>query len=165
MLLQISLLLSLILVLNSCGGEEKACCPRPGVITLDFSSLPSNPLPALFSLDKVTCIRIYDEIKHLGNSLLCQGREEVPPGSGYWKDAALMLIFSQLPCNACSIITEVDGHGSEARIVATQQDGSTQTAVCPGGKQVLTLQADRDNPFTWIILSGQEAEWTKFRVE
>ena len=57
------------------------------------------------------------------------------------------------------------GHGHEARMLAFQQDGTTQAAVCPGGKQALTLQAAQDNPFTWVILSGQEAEWVKFRVQ
>jgi len=57
------------------------------------------------------------------------------------------------------------GHGHEARMLAFQQDGTTQATVCPGGKQALTLQAAQDNPFTWVILSGQEAEWLKFRAQ
>lgn len=161
----VSLVLVLTLVLNSCGGDAKVCCSEKGGIVLDFSSLPTSTLPAVFTLDKVTGIRIYNQVKRTCTSLLLLGREEVPPGSGNWKDAAIMLLFYQLPCQVCTITYEVHGHGYEARIVATQQNGTTQTAVCPGDRRVLTLHADRENPFTWVILSGQEAEWLKIRME
>ncbi len=162
-LVKVSLIAALTLVLDSCGGDEKVCSYTGG-ISLDFSSLPSEPL-VMFTIDQVDGIRIYDEIKHLDTSLWCRGREEVPPGSGNWKDAAVILLFYRLPCNVCKITTEAHGHGNEARIAATQRDGTTQTAVCPGDKRVLKLYARKDNPFIYAILSGQEAEWLGFRLE
>jgi hypothetical protein len=66
----------------------------------------------------------------------------------------------------CVITADVHGHGNEARIVAAQRDGTTQTAVCPGDKKVLKLNAaTKDNPFIYAILSGQEAEWLSFKLE
>ncbi|NIM16705.1 MAG: hypothetical protein GTO45_32345 [Candidatus Aminicenantes bacterium] len=162
---QVSLVLVLTLVLNNCGGDEKVCSSETGGINLNFSSLPAGSPLVMFTVDKVDGIRIYDEIKHVGTSLWCRGGEEVPPGSGNWKDAAVMLLFSKLPCYVCAITAEVHGHGNEAHIVATQRDGTTQTAVCPGNKKVLTLNATKNNPFIYAILSGQEAEWIKFRLE
>ena len=165
-LVPVSLIVSLTLVLNSCNTrDEKVCCSGTGGITLDISSLPAGPLPAVFNVDNVTGNRIYNQVKRTGASLRCLGREEFPPGSGNWKDAAVMLLFSQLPCRVCTITFEVHGHDNEARIVATQRDGTTQTALCPGDRRVLALYAGRDNPFTWVILSGQEAEWLKIRLE
>jgi hypothetical protein len=164
---QVSLIAALVmisLVFNSCGTDEKECRDAGG-INLDFSHLPSGFLPAVFTVDKVTGIRIYDRVKRAGSSLWLTGIEEFPPGSGNKKDAAVMLLFSQLPCHVSAITAEVHGHGSEARIMATQRDGTTQTTVCTGGRQVLTLNATRDNPFIWVILSGQEAEWLKFQLE
>jgi hypothetical protein len=161
---QICQVAALIFLLNGCRGDEKARRDEGG-INLDFSQLPSGLLPAVFTVDKVTGIRIYDNVKRVGSSLWLIGREEVPPGSGNKKDAAVMLLFSQLPCNVSVITSEAHGHGSEARIVAAQRDGATQTAVCSGGKQLLTLNAARDNPFIWVILSGQDVEWIKFKLE
>ncbi|UCH93713.1 MAG: hypothetical protein JSV88_26070 [Candidatus Aminicenantes bacterium] len=162
---QVSLILVLMLVLNNCdnGRDTKVCCSQTGGISLDFSSLPGGNL-VMFTVDKVVGIRIYDEIKRQGTSLLCVGSEEVPPGSGNWKDAAVMLMFCRLSCSVCKITTEAHGHGPEARIVATRKDGTTQTAVCRDRK-VLTLDATRDNPFIYAILSGQEAEWLSFKLE
>jgi hypothetical protein len=166
-IVQVSIILSLTLVLNSCSdGDEKVCCSETGGISLDFSSLPVGAPLVMFTVDKVVGIRIYDEIKLQGTSLWCEGREEVPPGSGNWEDAAVMFLFCRLPCSVCAITAEVHGHGNEARIVATQLDGTTQTAVCPGNKKVLKLNAaTRDNPFIYAILSGQEAEWLRFKLE
>ncbi len=161
----ICLIAVLILVPSSCGNDEKVCCTRAGKSALHFSQLPLAPLPTVFTVDKVTAIRLYGEIKREGTSLRLRGWQEVPPGSGNKKDAALMLLFSQLSCRVCAVTAEVHGHGNEARIVATQRDGTTQTAVCSGGKQILTLDATRDNPFIWVIISGQEAEWLFFRLE
>ena len=164
---QISLILALTLVLNSCHhGDEKVCCSETGGISLDFSSLPVGSPLVMFTVDNVVGIRIYDQVKREGTSLWCVGREEVPPGSGNWEDAAVMFLFSRLPCNVCVITAEVHGHGNEARIVAAQRDGTTQTAVCPGDQKVLKLNAaTKDNPFIYAILSGQEAEWISFRLE
>ncbi len=163
---QVSLILALTLVLNSChNGDEKVCCLATGGISIDFSSLPVGAPLVMFTVDKVDGIRIYNTIEHDGNSLWCRGSEEVPPGNGIWKDAAVMLLFHRLPCNVCVISTEVHGHGNEARIKATQRDGTTQTAVCPGDKRVLKLYATKDNPFIYAILTGQEAEWPGFRLE
>ncbi len=165
-LVKVSLITALSLVLNSCGGDEKVCSEtgETGGISLNFSSLPPWPL-VMFTIDQVDGIRIYDEIIREGTSLWCRGREEVPPGSGNWKDAAVILLFYRLPCNVCKITTEAHGHGNEARIAATQRDGTTQTAVCLGDKRVLKLYARKDNPFIYAILSGQEAEWLGFRLE
>lgn len=162
-LVQVSLVLVLTLVLNNCGGNVKVCGSETGGINLDFSSLPAGSPLVMFTVDKVLGIRIYDEIKRLGTSLWCRGGEQVGPGT--WEDAAVMLLFSKLSCNVCTIIVEVHGHGNEAHIVATQRDGTTQTAVCPGDKKVLTLNATKNNPFIYAILLGQEAEWIKFRLE
>jgi hypothetical protein len=162
---QVSLILTLLLVLNSCGADGKVCCSETGGIRLNFSSLPVGPLPAVFTVDKTDWIRIYDKIESTGASLWCRGGEEVPPGSGNWEDAAVMVLFHRLPCKVCKITVEVHGHGNEARIVAAQQDATTQTAVCPGDKRVLTLNAAKDNPFIYAILSGQEAEWPGFKLE
>lgn len=161
----VGLVVAFISVMAGCRGNKQVCCSETGGIALDFSSLPAGPLPAVFNVDKVTGIRVYDQVIRLGSSLRCRGRQEVPPGSGQRKDAAVMLLFTQLPCRVCLITAEVHGHGHEARLLAVQQDGTTQAAVCPGGKQVLTIQAAQDNPFTWVILSGQQAEWLKFRVQ
>ncbi len=161
---QVSLILSLALVLNSCGGDEKVCSETGG-IHLDFSSLPTGTQLVMFTVDKVVGIRIYDEIKHLGTSLWCRGREEVPSNSGIWEDSAVMLLFHRLPCNVCVITTEVHGHGHEARLVAAQRDGTTQTAVCPGNRRILKLYATKENPFIWAILSGQKAEWLGFQLD
>jgi len=160
-----ALVIASISVMDGCRRDEQVCCPGKGGISLAFSSLPPGPLPAVFNVDKVTGIRVYDRIERLGTSLWCLGKQEVPPNSGHWKDAAVMLLFSQLPCRVCLISATVHGHGHEARLLAVQQDGTTQAAVCPGGKQVLTLQSTRDNPFTWAILSGQKAEWFQFRLQ
>ncbi|MCP5108689.1 MAG: hypothetical protein GY950_35215 [bacterium] len=118
----------------------------------------------MFTVDKVDGIRIYNKIERAGTSLWCRGSEEVPPGSGNWKDAAVMLLFHKLPCNVCVISVEVDGHGPEARIAATQRDGTTQTAVSRD-RRALTLNAVVDNPFVSVVLSGQEAEWLSIRLE
>lgn len=160
---QISLIFVLTMFLNGCGGDGNSCCMEKGGINLDFSSLPAGPLPAVFTVDKVTGIRIYDEIKRIDTSLWCLGRIETNPGN--WKDAAVMLFFCKLPCNVCVIAAEVHGHGNEARLVAAQQDGTSLAAVCPGDKKVLTLNATKNNPFIYAILSGQEAEWISFKLE
>ena len=160
---QISLMVALTLFLNSCAGDETVCCSKTGGISLDFSSLPASTPLLMFTVNRVTGIRIYAEIKRKDTSLWCTGRVEAGPAN--WKDAAVMLLFCRLPCRVCAITAEVHGHGHEARIVATQQDGTTQTAVCPGDKKVLKLNATKDNPFVYAILSGQEAEWLHFRVE
>ena len=161
---QISLILVLLPALNSCDhGDENVCCSETGGIILDFSSLPVGTPLVMFTVDKVDGIRIYDVIKREDTSLFCRGSVEVSPG--IWEDAAVMLLFHRLSCNVCKITTEVHGHGPEARIVATQRDGTTQTAVCPGDNRVLTLNATHDNPFIYAILSGQEAEWIKIRLE
>jgi hypothetical protein len=161
---QVSLILVLLLALNSCNhADENVCCSGTGGINLDFSSLPMGTPLVMFTVDKVDGIRIYDEIKREGTSLRCEGRVEVSPG--IWKDAAVMLLFHRLSCNVCKITTKVHGHDHEARIAATQRDGTTQTAVCPGDNRVLTLNATQDNPFIYAILSGQEAEWITFRLE
>ena len=164
---QISLILVLMLVLNSCRhGGEKVCCSETGGISLDLSSLPVGTPLVMFTLDKVVGIRLYDEIKREGTSLWCRGSQEIPPGSGNWEDAAVMFLFCRLPCNVCVITAEVHGHGNEARIVAAQQDGTTHTAVCPGNQKVLKLNtATKDNPFIYAIFSGQEAEWISFKLE
>jgi hypothetical protein len=160
---QISLVLVLMLVLNNCRGDEKDCGSETGGIILDFSSLPAGSPLVMFTVNKVLGIRIYDVIIRLGNSLWCRGREQVDPVT--WEDAAVMLLFSKLSCNVYAITVEVHGHGNEAHIVATQQDGTTQTAVCPGDKKVLTLNATKKNPFIYVILLGQEAEWIKCQLE
>ena len=163
----VSLIAVLILVLNCCHhGDEKVCCSNTGGISLDFSSLPVGSPLVMFTVDKVVGIRIYDRIQRDGTSLWCRGSQEVPPGSGNWEDAAVMFLFCRLPCNVCAITAEVHGHGNEARIVATQRDGTTQTAVCPGNTKILKLNtATKDNPFIYAILSGQEAEWLSFKLE
>jgi hypothetical protein len=164
---QVSLILALILVLNSCHqGDEKVCCRDTGGINLDFSSLPVGTPLVMFTMDKVIGIRLHDRVKRDGTSLWCRGSQEVPPGSGNWEDAAVMFLFCRIACNVCVITAEVNGHGNETRIVATQQDGTTQTAVCPGNKKVLKLNAaTKDSPFIYAILSGQEAEWLSFKLE
>jgi hypothetical protein len=163
---QVSLILALTLVLNSCDhGDENVCCSATGGIGLDFSSLPMATPLVMFTVNKVDGIRIYNMIECTGNSLWCRGSEEIAPGCGIWKDAAVILLFHRLPCNVFVITTEVHGHGNESRIKATQRDGTTQTAVCPGDKRILKLFATKDNPFIYAILSGQEAEWHGFRLE
>ena len=161
----ICLILSLALFPTNCSDKEKICCTGTGGITLEVSILPAGFLPAVFTVDKVTGIRIYNQVKRSAASLWCLGSEEFPPGSGNRKDASVMLLFSQLPCRVCMITSEVHGHGHEARLVAAQSDGTTQTALCPGDRRVLSLHATRNNPFTWVILSGQEAEWLKIRLD
>jgi hypothetical protein len=165
--LQIFLILLLMLLLNSCSdGGEKVCCSNTGGINLNFSSLPVGFPLVMFTVDKVIGIRLYDQVKREGTSLWCVGRVEVPPGSGNWEDAAVMFLFSRLPCSVCAITAEVHGHGNEARIVATQRDGTTQTAVCPGDQKILKINAaTKDNPFIYAILSGGEAEWLSFKLE
>jgi hypothetical protein len=162
-----SLILALTLVMNSCSdGDEKACCSSTGGISLDFSSLPVGTPLVMFTVDNVVGIRLYDQVKRESNSLWCRGRQEIPPGSGNWEDAAVLFLFCRLPCNVCAITAEVHGHGNEARIVATQRDGTTHTAVCPGDQKVLKMNAaTKDNPFIYAILSGREAEWLSFRLE
>jgi len=164
---QVSLIMAIMLVLNSCNdGDERVCCRDKGGISLDFSSLPVGSPLVMFNVDKVVGIRLYDQVKRDGTSLWCRGSQEVPPGSGNWEDAAVMFLFCRLPCNVCAITAEVHGHGNEARIVAAQRDGTTQTAVCPGDKKILKLNAaTKDNPFIYAILSGQEAEWLNFKLE
>jgi len=162
---QISLITVLSLVMNNCTDGDEKVCSETGGIRLDFSSLATGTPLIMFTVDRVVGIRIYDEIKQLGTSLWCRGREEVPSNSGNWKDSAVMLLFHGLPCNVCMITTEVHGHGHEARLVAAQRDGTTQTAVCPGNRRVLKLYTTKENPFIWVILSGQEAEWLGFRLE
>ena len=162
---QISLIVVLTLALTSCGGDKGVCCSEIGRINLDFSTLPMGTPLVMFAVDKVVGIRIYEEIRCDGTSLWCVGKEEVPPNPGNWKDAAVMLLFSRLPCKVCTITAEVHGHGREARIAATQQDGTTHTTVCSGDKKVLKLNAAKSNPFIYAILSGQEAEWLSFRIE
>lgn len=159
---QISLIAALSLVMNSCcSGGERICCSETGGINLDFSSLPGGNL-VMFTVDRVVGIRIYDEIKREGSSLRCLGSREIAPGIR--KDAAVVLMFCRLSCNVCVISAEVHGHGPEARIAATQRDGTTQTAVCRD-RRLLTLHATQDNPFIYVILSGQEAEWLSFKLE
>jgi hypothetical protein len=119
----------------------------------------------MFAVDKVVGIRIYEEIKCDGTSLWCVGKEEAPPNPGNRKDAAVMLLFCKFSCSVCSLTTEVHGHGHEARIAATQRDGTTQPSVCPGDKKVLKLNATKENPFIYAILSGQKAEWLSLRIE
>jgi len=164
---QASLILALTLVLGSCSdGDERVCCSNTGGISLGFSTLPVGTPLAMFTVDKVVGIRLYDQVKRMGTSLWCVGSVEIPPGSGNLEDAAALLLFCRLPCNVCAITAEVHGHGNEARIAATQRDGTTQTAVCPGNKKVLKLNAaTKDNPFIYAILSGQEAEWLNFKLE
>ena len=166
-LVQVSLIIALILVLNSCtDGDEKVCCSETGGISLNFSSLPVGSPLVMFTVDRVVGLRIYDEIKYDGTSLWCRGSQEVPPGSGNREDAAVLFLFCRLPCNVCVITAEVHGHGNEARIVASQRDGTTQTALCPGNKKILKLNAaTKDNPFIYAILSGQEAEWISLKLE
>ncbi len=161
---QICLITLLTLVMSSCGCDKKVGCLDTGGINSDFSSLPPGPL-IIFTVDNVDGIRLYRLVKREGASLWCIGDEEVPPGSGNRKDAAVMLLFHRLPCKVSVITAEVHGHGHVARMVVTQPDGTTQTAICPGDKRVLTLHAEVDNPFIYAILSGQEAEWLKFRLE
>ena len=159
----LTLVILLAWITGSCTcGEKSGCCAGSGGINLDFSSLPTGTLPAVFTVDKVDGVRIYDEIRGGGASLWCHGSREVAPGN--WKDAAVMLLFGKLPCRVCTISAEVHGHGPEARLVAVQQDSSTQTAVCPGDQRVLTLKATVDNPFIYAILSGQEAQWLSFQL-
>lgn len=161
------LILLLIPVLNSCHhGDEKVGCSDEGGINLDFSSLPVGAPLVTFNVDQVVGIRMYDQIKREDTSLWCVGRQEVPPNSGNWVDSAVMLLFCKLSCNVLAITAEVHGHGNEACIKAAQRDGTTQTAVCPGNKKVLKINAaTKDNPFIYAILSGQEAEWLSFRLE
>jgi hypothetical protein len=162
----LSLILVLAVVLSSCQpGDKKACCLERGGISLDFSSLPLGTPLVMFTVNNLVGVRIHDRIYVEGTSLWCRGSEEVPPGSGHWQDAAVMLVFSRVSCRICALSAGVHGHGHEARIVATQQDGTTQTAVCPGNQRTLKLKATRDNPFIYAILSGQEAEWLSFRLE
>lgn len=165
--IQASLILALMLVLNSCHhGDKKVCCSNTGGINLDFSSLPVGAPLVMFTVDKVVGMRLYDQVKRNGTSLWCRGSQEVPPGSGNKEDAAVIFLFCRLSCNVCAITAEVHGHGNEARIVATQRDGTTQTAICPGDQKTLKLNtATRDNPFIYAILSGQEAEWLSFKLE
>lgn len=161
---RICLIVALTLVMSSCGSDAKVGCLDIGGIYPDFSSLPPGPL-AMFTVDNVDGIRLYRLVKHEGASLWCIGSEEVPPGSGNRKDAAVMLLFHRLPCKVSVITAEVHGHGHVARMIAAQPDGTTQTAICPGDKQVLTLHADTDTSFISVILSGQDAEWFKLRLE
>jgi hypothetical protein len=152
------------LVVNGCGGgDEKVGCGEEGGIGLDFSGLPKGAL-VMFTVDRVVGIRLYDPVRRAGNSLWCADRQEVPPGSGCWRDAAVMLLFCRLSCHVCTISAEVHGHGNEARIVATQRDGTSQTAICPGDKKVLRLNATTDNPFVYAVLSGQEAQWLGIKL-
>lgn len=163
----ISLLILLMPIMTGCWeDDERVCCSEKGGITLDFSSLPAGPL-VLFTVNGVDGVRIFDTVKRIGTpaSLGCFGGEEVPPGSGNWEDAAVMLLFHKLPCNVCKITAEVHGHGPGSRMTATQLDGSTQTAVCPGNRRVLTLNAAPDNPFIYAVLSGQEAEWLSVKLD
>jgi len=160
---QISLIAVLTLVLNSCCGDGNICCSETGGINLDFSRLPPGPL-VIFTVHRVDGIQIYNTIKRDGHSLWCRGSEEVPPNSGNWKDAAVMFLFHKLPCNVCVITADVHGHGPEARMSAAQRDGTTQTAVCRD-RRILTLNATVDNPFIYVVLSGQEAEWIGFKLE
>ncbi len=163
-LVKISLIVSLALVLTRCDhGNEKVCCVETGGIALNFSSVPPGPL-VIFTLNRVDGFRVYNTIRRDGRSLWCRGSEEVPPNSGNWKDAAVMLLFHKLSCSVCVITADVHGHGSEARISAAQRDGTTQTAVCRD-RRVLTLDATGDNPFIYAVLSGQEAEWIHFKLE
>jgi len=163
---QVVLIVIYLMVFGQCNRVENTDSSVGTVgVTLDFSSLPTGSLPAVFTIDGITGIRIYDQVKRIGDSLWLHEREEFPPGSGNWKDASVMLLFSQLPCKVSRITTEGHGHGSEARIVGFQEDGATQTAICNGGKQVLNLNTIKENPFTRVILSGQEAEWIKFHLE
>ena len=146
------------------GGDMVCCIDETGGINLNFAALPPGPVIGPIPLDGVLLTRVFDEIRPDGSSLLCLGSEEVPPGSGIWKDATVLITFSALPCKVCRIIAEVNGHGPEARLVATHQDGTTQTAAAPD-LQTLTLGAPPDNPFVAATLSGQEAEWISFRLE
>lgn len=158
---QIGLITALMLVLIDCSGDRQNCCSDVGGIRLDFSSLATGPL-IMFTVNRVDGFRVYNTIKREGNSLRCLGREEVTPGN--WKDAAVMLLFHKLACGVCKITAEVNGHGPEARISAAQRDGTTHTAVSRD-RRVLTLNATMDNPFIYVILSGQEAEWIELKLE
>ena len=146
-------------------GHGMVCCiDETGGINLNFAALPPGSITAPVPLAGVLLTRVFDEIRPDGSSLLCLGGEEIPPGSGNWKDATVLITFSALPCKVCKIIAEVDGHGPEARLVARHQDATTQTASC-NDLQTLTLAAPPDNPFVSATLSGQEAEWISFRME
>ena len=149
---------------HDCGEGVVCCIDEMGGINLNFAALPPGPVIGPIPLNGVLFTRVFDEIRPDGSSLLCLGSEEVPPGSGNWKDATVLITFSALPCKVCTIIAEVDGHGPEARLVARHQDATTQTASC-NDLQVLTLSAPPDNPFVSATLSGQEAEWISFRLE
>lgn len=164
-LVRVGLVVVVGLGLTACGGngEEKAGCGEGGGISLDFSNLPAGNL-VMFTVDKVTGIRLYDEIMGGGTSLWCRNSQESPPGSGKWKDAAVILFFCGLSCRVSAVTAEVHGHGNQARISATQTDGTTQAALCPGDKQVLTLNAAEDNPFIYAVLSGREAEWISLKL-
>jgi len=165
MLALTSIIAGLTLGSNSCHtGNEKICCVEKGAINLDFSTLPPGPL-VMFTVGSVDGIRIYQIVKREGTSLRLIGCEEIQPGSGNRENAAVILLFHRLPCNVSMITVEVHGHGYEAHIAAAQRDSSTQTALCPGDKRVLTLHASEDNPFIYAILSGQDAEWLRFKLE
>ncbi len=145
--------------------EGIVCCfDETGGIDLNFAALPPGPITAPVPLDGTLITRVFNEIRPDGSSLLCLGSEEVPPGSGNWKDATVLITFSALPCKVCKIIAEVHGHGPVARLVARHQDATTQTASAPD-LQTLILTAPPDNPFVSVRLSGQEAEWISFRME
>lgn len=158
---QICLIAVFTLVLNNCGGEKNYCCLDTGGICLDFSSLPPGPLD-IFTVNRIDGIRIYSTIERENNSLRCLGREEFTPGN--WKDAAVILLFHKLSCSVCTITVDVNGHGPEARIAAAQRDGTTQVAVSRD-RRILTLNATADNPFIYAVLSGQDAEWIRFKLE
>lgn len=155
----------LIPIQDKCTGRNNTSCSASGKIKLRFADLPAGVLPVFFKLDRVTGIRVYGRIKRIGTSLWLLNSEEDPPGTGNKKEAAMMFLFCQLSCKVCTISVEVNGHGREARIVATQRDGSVQTATCSGRKQILTLNAILNNPFTWVVFSGQDTEWLGFQLE
>lgn len=165
--LLVSLILAPVTVSNSCRNTGDQFCGRDkGGISLDFSSLPADTPLVMFTVDQVVGIRLYDPVIREGAALWCRGHRELPQGSGNWEDAAVIFLFSKLPCNVSSITAEVHGHGKEARMVAAQRDGTTQTAICPGNRRILTLSTPtRDNPFIYAILSGQEAQWINFKLE
>lgn len=159
------LVVGLLLIQDKCTGRNNTNCADAGKIKLRFTELPAGVLPVFLKLNRVTGIRVYGRIKRIGTSLWLLNSEEDPPGTENKKEAAIMFLFCQLPCKVCTITVEVNGHGNEARIIATQHDGSVQTATCLGRKQILTLNAIPNNPFTWVLLSGQDTEWLGFQLE
>jgi hypothetical protein len=143
---------------------ELPCCGELGGHRIDFAALPfpAGPLPPWFIFADVGFTRIWDRIEHQAGALFCFGSVEFP--ATVWNDAEVMLDFGRLRCVPCKIEADVDGHGPDARLVGHLNDGTTQTAVCPGDKRTLVLSAGAGRYYTHASLSGQEAEWSAVRL-